>query len=159
MWKEEFEAAVHELNAKAALSQAKDKRDLMAQVSKEADAIEARIAELVKKEEKGFWLCENGHESNGSKDVRIVSGHPPADPKQCEKCGATLKFVKRSEMTGQEQYESDKERNEAEKVLQSKRDYAEKQLPEEIKQHETTASHFQRQAAQSRAFADRLRKL
>lgn len=62
-------------------------------------------------------------------------------------------------MSGKEQYESDQERKEAEKVLQSKRDYAEKQLPEDIQKHEATANHFRRQAAQAREFADRLRRL
>jgi flagellar biosynthesis GTPase FlhF len=116
IWKEEFEAQVAELNAKAALSQAKDKRDLIAEVTKEADAIE--------------------------ENIKRVAAEDAAKG-----------------LTGKEQYEADQELKDAEKILQSKRDYAEKQLPEEIQKHEATANHFRRQAAQAREFADRLRRL
>ncbi len=116
IWKEEFEAAIADLNAKSALSQAQDKRDLIDEVKKEADA----IAENIK---------------------RVAA----------EDAGKAL--------TGKEQYEADQERKDAEKILQSKRDDAEKQLPDEITKHEATANHFRRQAAQAREFADRLRRL
>lgn len=116
IWKEEFEAGVAELNAKAALSQAQDKRDLIAQVTKEADIIEDNIKRVAAED-------------------------------------AT------KELTGQEKYESDRERKDAEKILESKRQMAEKVLPAEIKKHGETANHFHRQAAQSRAFADRLKRL
>jgi hypothetical protein len=35
---------------------------LIVKLKNEADAYEARIKNVVEMEEKGFWLCENGHE-------------------------------------------------------------------------------------------------
>ena len=57
------EAASNELNAGLALRNATEKRDLAAQLTKQADEMDARTKELDGKLEKGFWECENGHET------------------------------------------------------------------------------------------------
>jgi hypothetical protein len=124
LWKEEFEASIAELSAKAALKRAADTRNLVARMTKEADDIEARIKEATAMEENGFWMCENGHE-NADADIETLDAHTPSyavpkpdeiqvTPRVCKDCGAPAKLIKRDTMTGQEKYESDKQRKEVE---------------------------------------------
>jgi hypothetical protein len=61
-------------------------------------------------------------------------------------------------LEGQEKYEADKERKQAEKIAESKRQTA-KQLEDEVKGGMDTAKHFRHQAATSRETAQRLRNL
>lgn len=79
-------------------------------------------------------------------------------PRPCDQCGKPAKLIKRSEMTGQEQYESDKGRKEVETMISNKRQTAE-QYDKDARGGDDTAKHFRRQAASSREVADRLRKL
>jgi hypothetical protein len=64
----------------------------------------------------------------------------------------------KKEMSGQEKYESDRERREAEKMIEDYRNQA-KQLETDIQGHEDTVKVFTKQAAQIRNFAELLRKL
>jgi hypothetical protein len=48
-----MEAALNDLNAAVSLRRAEDKRDLIVQVNKEAEAIEKNITEIAATEEKG----------------------------------------------------------------------------------------------------------
>lgn len=166
--RQEMEAALNDLNAAVSAQRAQEKRDLIPQLSKEADAIDKNIAEIAAMEEKGFWRCENGHEkpkctlalcdeheASMCEECKTVAA---GDLPTCEQCDKATKLIKRSEMTGQEKYESDQERKEAEKVAESKRQYA-AQLVDEVKGQEDTAKHFRRQAASSRELADRLKQI
>lgn len=159
IWREEITARLNDLNADVSAQRAEDRRELITQLNKEAEVIEKHIEEMAAKEEKGFWRCENGHESDGPSPV------PSTETRQCQVCKnqsrkvVHMKFVKRSLMSGQEKYESDQERKDAEKIAQNKREYAAQRLPEEIKGQEETEKHFRRQAASSRELADRLRRI
>ena len=156
IFKQEFEAALEDLQAALSAQRAKDKRDLAAQLRKEADDMETRVKQMAELEEKGFWLCEDGHENA---DVRYVSGSSPVKMDEvCLVCDKPAKFIKRSEMTGQEKYESDKGRKEVETMIANKRQTAE-QYDKDAQGGDDTAKHFRRQAASSREVADRLRKL
>jgi hypothetical protein len=106
-----------DINAAVATRNAPAKRKLVEQINAEADSIEEPITDLSAMEEKGYWLCEDGHE---------MEHQPPSKPTDekfngitiaaptCE-CGKRAKLVRRSEMSGQEKDESDQERKEAER--------------------------------------------
>jgi uncharacterized Zn finger protein (UPF0148 family) len=119
--------------------------------------MDARIAKVAEMEEKGFWACENGHEIQFTKD-----GEPaeqiPGDTNFCPQCGKATKLVKRSEMSGQEKYEFDKDRKAAEKIAAAKRDEIAAQ-EKELENQEATAKYFRGQAQSSRALAENLRKV
>jgi hypothetical protein len=115
--------------------------------------MDARVKQMAEMEEKGFWECENGHENESSIEI-------PADNTgdRCITCNAPAKLISRATMTGQEKYESDKDRKEAEKLVAARR--------EEIAAHqkdlgdqEQTARYFYGQAQSSRTLADNLRKV
>jgi hypothetical protein len=177
---QETEAASNDLNAGLATRLAKEKRTLVARLNAEADQMDARITEVGEMEEKGYWLCENGHEIQlschcaGNSGEAIVhtaacplpddatkDGQPIANAVtslRCDDCGKPMKYIRRDQMTGQEKYESDKERKEAEQIAADKRAQADK-LEANAKDFEGAAQNFMRQAAQSREFADLLRDL
>ena len=102
-------------------------------------------------EEQGFWLCEKGHET----------ATPPTSGNQgdlCDECRAPTKLIERSEMTGQEKYESDKDRKEAEDLLTARRqEITGKET--EAGQQDATATYLRQQSESSRTLADSLRKL
>ncbi len=169
-WEQETSAARGELNAQLARRASAEKRDLVDQLNKEADDIEARIKQVAEIEEKGFWMCENGHEITTDCGCASPDGPKFAHIADCifndfnselcprKGCGKPMKLVKRSEMSGQEKYESDKERKEAEKVMADKRAQgnAEQQNADD---GEKTAKYFQGQADTARALADKIRSL
>jgi hypothetical protein len=75
-----------------------------------------------------------------------------------EECGREVKIIRRSEMTGQEKYESDKDRKDAEQMLAARRkEAADKET--EADQQDATAKYFRNQAESSRKLADSIRKL
>jgi hypothetical protein len=154
-FREEQDAAMKDLNASASEYHANEKRRAMQSHIAQADAIDASIKRVDELQEKGFWLCDNGHEEENS-------GHTAVDTTGqvalCHTCNAPKKFIKRSEMTGQQKYESEKERKEAVQMADANRAKA-KELEEQIKGHEDTAAMFRKQAQQSREFAELLRKL
>jgi hypothetical protein len=170
----EHEAARTEINARLAENLAAERRqnvtklraeadEVESKLNKEADELDARIKEYSAKEEAGFWLCENGHEHQlGLPD--------PAKPDfPCPDCGKPSKFVKRDQMTGQEQYESDKERRDAEKMLAEKRAAAKtesasrraaaKDEEDKAEGGEQTAKVFRANAANARTVAGKIRAL
>jgi hypothetical protein len=61
-------------------------------------------------------------------------------------------------LAGQEKYEADREKNDAKKIAAEKRQLAEEES-KNAENGEATAKHFKQQAANSRATADKIRKL
>jgi len=151
---EERTAATYDLNASAAQVRAGERREAMKALNAEADAIEARVKQMTEMEEKGYWLCENGHEKA---DAFIPESVDDAT-RRCLDCKQPAKFIQRAAMSGQEKYESDKERKEAEQMAGQNRATAKKQ-ESEIEQHEATGKSFRAQAQRIREFAELLRKL
>lgn len=156
-WNQETEAATNDLHAKLAARNADDRAALVEKLTKEADEMDARIKEVSEQEEKGYWLCENGHENN-------EPGHTVFDKIEisinpiCATCGKPATLIKRDQMTGQEKYESDKERKEAEDIVAQKRTQiaAEKENADKSKQ---TAEYFRNLAAQNRGVAEKIRRM
>jgi hypothetical protein len=155
IFRQEKEAATNELLSKLALRTAGEHRDLAAKLGADADAMDARIKELDEKLDQGFWECENGHESDASSGNTAVdsTGQVPL----CA-CNAPKKFIKRDQMTGQEKYESDKERGEAQKMADQKRAQA-KAAEEDAANSEKTAKYFRDLAQSNRSVAERVRRL
>jgi hypothetical protein len=150
----ETEGAMHEWSAKVAEKNASMTRDLIAHLTKDADAMEARINQVVEMEEKGYWECENGHESAAqfNEGARV---DPLTD--KCD-CGAQAKFIKRETMSGQEKYDSDKDRKEAEKMLEARRAEIASQ-EKELENQVATVKYFRGQSESSRKLAENLRKV
>jgi hypothetical protein len=148
------EAATNDLNAGLSLRLSTEKRALIERLNKEADEMDARIKEVSEMEEKGFWECENGHEHEGANFPEPVAGAPAT----CLVCDKPAKFIKRDQMTGQEKYESDKERKGAEDIAKSKRDQA-KAEEENAANGERTAKYFRGLAENNRTIASRIRQL
>jgi hypothetical protein len=177
---QETEAASNDLNAGLATRLAKEKRTLVARLNAEADQMDARITEVGEMEEKGYWLCENGHEIQlschcaGNSGEAIVhtaacplpddatkDGQPIANAVtslRCDDCGKPMKYIRRDQMTGQEKYESDKERKDAEEIAKQKRDQA-KAEEENAAQSEKTAQYFRGLAENNRKIAEKVRRL
>jgi ssDNA-binding Zn-finger/Zn-ribbon topoisomerase 1 len=104
VWAKEVEGGKHEWAARVADRNAAMTRDIISRLTKEADDMDVRIKEVAEMEEKGFWMCENGHESEKAQPSETSTDN------LCPECGAKVQLVKRSEMSGQEKYESDKDR-------------------------------------------------
>jgi hypothetical protein len=167
---QEFTAARNDLNATLSERLAAAKREAHRAVEQEADDIEARIKEVAELEEKGFWQCEEGHEKLD--ECSCASATPGAAAiVHAEGCwrsgsgfgvicdgGKPMKLIKRAAMSGQEKYESDKERKEAETIVASKRQTAAAEQ-ENVAGSEKTAQYFRGQAANGRTVADKVRNL
>jgi hypothetical protein len=154
VWNKETESGMHLWSARVAEQNAKASRDLIVKLKNEADAYEARIKSVAEMEENGFWQCANGHEE----PVNAPENSVLATEMVCYQCLASAKLIKRSEMTGQEKYESDKDRKDAEKLLAARREeIANKET--EAGQQDATAKYFRQQAESGRRLADSLRKL
>jgi len=153
--------AVHaDLQAGLAELRARDRRASAKALNDQADAIDKRDKEFEEMENKGYWLCDNGHEYEGIPPVtqeelkvcfECVESGIPADQRN-------MRFIKRSEMTGQEKYESDKERKETQKMAADHRARAQEEI-KEAEGSELTAKNFRSQAANFRATAEKLRRL
>jgi hypothetical protein len=150
IWNKEQEAGMHSWSARVSERNATATRDLVVKLKSGADELEARIKDVADMEEKGFWLCEDGHESEHSK--------PAEDATLCVQCGKSAKLIKRSEMSGQEKYESDKDRKDAEQLLAARRKEIEDK-EKEAQDQDATAKYFRNQSESSRKLADSLRKL
>jgi cobalamin biosynthesis Mg chelatase CobN len=153
--KEEKEAAVLELNARAAQYHAGKRREEIKKLTAEADAIEASIKRVDELQEKGYWLCENGHEEPQS---TAFAGVELEISRTCSTCAKPMKLIRRDLMSRQEQYKSAKERKEAQQMADANRK-AVKDHEEQIKGHEDTARTFRAQVQRTREFAELLRKL
>ena len=81
----------------------------------EADEIEKNIAIYEQKEVEGYWAYENHRTESEIIDKQIGA------KRKCQTCESTTRFIVRSDMTGKEKYQLDKEREDAEKVAGSKR--------------------------------------
>jgi hypothetical protein len=152
VWRLEAEAATNDISAELAARRAVERRENAEQLKAEADVLEQRITSYSEKEERGFYICENGHEYDEP---------PKSDPDKipaCGVCGASLMFIKREAMSGKERYESDQERKEAEKILASKRQLVEEEI-KGAEGGEATARHFRGQAENGREVARRARAL
>ncbi len=121
-FKEEREAAIYDINASAAQVRAGQRRETVKQLISEAETIEARIKQMDEMEEKGYWLCENGHEAPDQPDNKDW----PRSGILCGQCDykVPMKFISKATMSGQDQYESSKERKEAEKMAEANRQAA-----------------------------------
>lgn len=155
VFNQHVEAATNDLNAGLALRTAADKRDLSARLTKEADEMDARIKELDEKLDKGFWECEKGHENSDAQRMPCETG---GDVAACIECKAPVKFIRRDQMTGQEKYESDKERGEAEKMAADKRAQA-KATEDSAAESEKASKYFRDLAQSNRAVAEKVWKL
>jgi DNA repair exonuclease SbcCD ATPase subunit len=154
VWDREVESGKHVWAAKVAERNAALTKTLIAQMTKEADDMDARVKQMAEMEEKGFWECENGHE-------RVVSNileTPSASDVPCPQCGKPAKFISRATMTGQAIYESDKDRKEAEKLVAARREEIAAHQ-KDLENQEQTARYFRGQAQSSRMLADNLRKV
>jgi len=156
VFRQEVEAATNDLNAGLSLRLATEKRALIEMLNKEAVDLDARIKEVSEMEEKGYWACENGHETPWN-EIDGDGSEPMACPHDAT-CRLPAKLIKRDQMTGQEKYESDKERAQAESVLKQKREQA-KAEEENAANGEKTAKYFRGLAENSRTIAERIRNL
>lgn len=147
IWKQEVEASTAELHAGLSFRLAGEKRALIAQLNKDAEDIENNIKSVDEKMAAGYWECANGHENTNV-----------AEADSCVDCFKPAKFISQGTMTGQEKYESDKERTEAEKIAENKRATA-KAEEENAAGSENTAKYFQDQAKNNRQIADKIRSL
>jgi hypothetical protein len=118
LFNQEYQAAIADLHAGLSLKLAGEKRALIDTLQREADAIEANIESVDEKLAAGYWECENGHEKT---DAFLPEVTGTAEARTCLDCKAPAKYVRRDQMTGQEQYESDKERKEAEQIAACER--------------------------------------
>jgi hypothetical protein len=115
VWKEETAASMQDLNASAAQYRAGERRKAVTKLSANADAIDANIKRADDLQEKGYWLCDDGHaDTAGPAEEGVSHG-------RCSKCDKTMKYIRRDLMTGQEKYESEKKRGEAEKMAEANR--------------------------------------
>jgi hypothetical protein len=100
VFNQETEAATNEINVGLASRRAKERRELVSQLRKEADEMDARIKEVEEKLDKGFWECENGHELPDG--FAVGSAKPVSDISKaavpCPQCGATMKLIKCDQM-------------------------------------------------------------
>jgi len=153
LWTQECEAATADLHAGLSLKLAAEKRAKIVQLNKEADDIDVNIKAVDDKLEKGYWECENGHEFTSEHSSGCTICVAPERGKR-----VSTKFVSLSTMTGQEKYESDKERKDAETMEENKR--AQGKAEEEIvKGSEQTAKYFQDQAKNNRSISQKVRTL
>jgi hypothetical protein len=102
---QELGAANHDLNASDSARRAKgNARRRRRSPNKRTQSRRAKEYDAML--DAGYWECEDGDEMQSH-----VDDHPNRDG--CIRCGKPAKFVKRSEMSGQDLYESEKEQKEA----------------------------------------------
>jgi hypothetical protein len=155
VFNQEFQASTADLHAGLSLRLAGEKRELIEKLNKEADDIEANIKAVDEKLATGYWECENGHEEPQSTAFAEIELEIA---RQCSTCHKPMKMVRRDLMTGQEKYESDREKAEAQKIATNKRAQA-KAEEENAAGSEQTAKYFQDQAKNNRTIAERIRSL
>src|ERR1700722_13202815 len=105
VFSQEFQATTADLHAGLSLRLAGEKRALIEKLNKEAEDIETNIKAVDEMLEKGYWECENGHETVVSLGNTVVdsTGQIPL----CA-CSTPKMLISMATMTGQEKYESDK---------------------------------------------------
>jgi hypothetical protein len=147
----ELESATNEINAQLAENRAKEKRALVDQLNREADDIDTNIAKEEAKLENGYYVCEKGHES----EKPLLNG---TNSFSCPDCFKPAKLIKLDQMTGQEKYEADKEKDDAKKIAANKRQQAEQEATNATEGLKTT-QYFRDLAKNSRIVADKIRNL
>jgi hypothetical protein len=168
IWNKESEAGLNEWSARVAEQRAKDSRDLIVKLTNDADELEARIKQMAEMKEKGFWLCEDGHEKpkcmlslcdeHEEMQCKDCKAESAGNPVTCDACDKPMRLIKRDLMTGQEKYDSDKGRKDAEKMLAARRqEITDKET--EAGQQEATAKYFRQQSVSARTLAESLRNL
>lgn len=177
-FKQEVEAETNELHAKLAERLAKEKRTNAAQLTKEAEQMEARIKEVEEMENKGYYLCEDGHEAASCDHAPMPEDYKECDdcakkpgspylcadclerrsPSICIQCGKPTKLIKRDQMTGQEKYESDKERGDAQDIAKQKRDQAKAEEDSAV-ESDKAAKYFRSLSQNNRSVANKIRAL
>ena len=76
VFRQEVEADTNVLNAGLALRTAAEKHKLAAQLTEQADQMDARIKEVAEMEEKGYWICDKcGTEDMVTPSVSQEEGH------------------------------------------------------------------------------------
>jgi hypothetical protein len=163
-FKQELEAEVNLINAGLSSRLAQERHDLVTHLTSEAEAMDARIKEMDAKLEAGFWECGSGHEVEKC-SLALCDEHEGAQcnecktgKKTCPVCAEPMKLIARSTMSGQEKYESDKERKEAEDIAKQKRDQA-KAIEDEAANSEKAAKYFRDTAENNRRIAEKVRRL
>jgi L-lactate utilization protein LutB len=153
---QEFQAGIADLHAGLSLRLAGEKRVLIEKLNKEADDIEANIKKVDEQLAAGYWECENGHEHPDNTKDSIL----PTSGVLCGECDykVPMKLVRTDLMTGQEKYESDKERKDAEDMAAAKRATV-KAEEENAAGSEKAAKYFQDQVKSFRTIAEKLRSL
>jgi hypothetical protein len=160
VWKQECEAATAELHAGLSQKLATEKRAQIEQLNNEADGIDENIKAVDERLIAGYYECENAHET----DKPFVNGTDsfscpfPMIGKLNGVCAKPTKFISAATMSGQEKYESDKERTEAQTIAANKRAQA-KAEEENATGSEETVKYFKKQAASNRQIADKIRAL
>lgn len=161
------EAETNELHAKLADQLAKEHRTSAAQLAKEADEMDARIKEVEEMELKGYWACDEGHERLNRCSCADQDFEPFVHSEACPLCpvngvvrcqnGQPMKLIKRDQMSGQEKYESDKERGEAQDIAKQKRAQAEEEV-KSAEESEKAAKYFRGISKNNRTVAERVRR-
>jgi hypothetical protein len=164
VWQLEIEGSKSELNSKVAAQNAETSRKLALQLNAEADGIDKNIEAEEERLEKGYWECENGHEA-AKCDLGLCDEHEAMQcdecktgTKNCADCGKPMKLIKLSEMSGQEKYELDKQKKEAQGMVAEKRKMADQEV-ENVTNREQTAEMLAGNAENARSFADKIRAL
>jgi hypothetical protein len=114
IFSQEFQAKTADLHAGLSLRLAGEKRAVIEKLNKEADDIEANIKKVDDQLAAGYWECENGHEEPTS---TAFAGIELEISRDCSGCRKPMRLISQATMTGQERYESDKERNEAQTIF------------------------------------------
>ena len=160
IFSQEFQARTADLHAGLSLRLAGEKRALIEKLNKEANDIEANIKAVDEKLAAGYYECESGHET----DKPFLNGTDsfscpvPMSEKLNGVCAKPAKFITLATMTGQEKYESDKERKEAQTIADNKRAQA-KAEEENASGSEKAAKYFEDQAKNNRTIAEKIRSL
>lgn len=160
IWTLEVEAGKGDVNAAIAQRNADEARKIAEQLNAEADAIDKNIEAEQTKLEKGYWECGKGHEMDLQPPTKPsdekFNGIPVAKP-TCP-CGSPAKLVELDLMSGQEKYELEKQKKDAQSIAAEKRGLAEQQR-KSVSEKEQTAQSLRGLAANSRMFADKIREL
>jgi hypothetical protein len=160
IYKLEIEAGAADINSRLADQNAANRRKTVAQLNDQAKQIDDHIAHEKEMLQKGFWECEDGHAEEGPtpEELKEKAGEADVEPQLCAECKKPLKYVKWDRLTPKEQYDENKDQEDALKIAASKRQLA---LQEEgnAKGGEQMASKFRQDAQNSRQTADRVRKV
>jgi hypothetical protein len=169
IWQEQLKAETLLINARSSERAAEKIKAFIQQLQAKADVADAQatsleqsIKEVDEKMSMGFWQCDNGHEEKIS---TAFAGIELEIARNCSRCHKPMKMVRTDLLTGQEQYENEKERREVEKMAEASRQEAaaiRKEIEHQqadIENHLAIAKSFNDQAKRTHDFAALLREL